>query len=91
VRKSSEKGNILIESEHNILNLDSFEEHGDSFTDQQYEKIEVQTTRQQKNTFGEGTNLPDVLEASDESDSHDDSLALMNSDIIKHSSDSSIH
>ena len=57
-------GNILIESDHNEINLDSFEEANDF-----EEPIEVHAARPNKHSIGDGTSLADVIEASDESDS----------------------
>jgi len=57
-------GNILIESDHNEINLDSFDEANDF-----EEPIEVHAAKPHKATLSDGNNLADVMEASDESDS----------------------
>ena len=92
-QQRSEKGNILIESDHHELNLDSFDETNNSFNEQNFEnKIEVQASKHQKINIVDGSHLPDVMEASDESDSQgDDSLAFNSSDLIRHSNSESLH
>lgn len=85
-RKSNKSANdnILIESEDNEQNLDSFEDDTDLLQDQEFEKIEVFAPKPIRSALIQGENLPDIMEASDESDctltNNDDSIALISNE-----------